>query len=60
MQNWQSEFLAVLSMGVLSIYLRQRGSPDSKPVGPRTASPARRTELARRRRLGDFCRCVWV
>ena len=33
MQNWQSEFLAVGSMTVLSIYLRQRGSPESKPVG---------------------------
>lgn len=33
MQNWQSEFLAVGSMVVLSIYLRQRGSPESKPVG---------------------------
>jgi hypothetical protein len=33
LQNWQSEFLAVLSMAVLSIYLRQRGSPESKPVG---------------------------
>lgn len=32
-QNWQSEFLAVLSMVVLSIYLRERGSPESKPVG---------------------------
>lgn len=32
-QNWQSEFLAVVSMIVLSIYLRQRGSPESKPVG---------------------------
>jgi hypothetical protein len=32
-QNWQSEFLAVASMAVLSIYLRQRGSPESKPVG---------------------------
>ena len=32
-QNWQSEFLAVGSMAVLSIYLRQRGSPESKPVG---------------------------
>jgi hypothetical protein len=26
-------FLAVGSMAVLSIYLRQRGSPDSKPAG---------------------------
>jgi hypothetical protein len=31
-QNWQSEFLALLAMVVLSIYLRQRGSPESKPV----------------------------
>ncbi|HUR09176.1 MAG TPA: DUF6766 family protein [Nonomuraea sp.] len=33
LQNWQSELLAVLSMVALSIYLRQRGSPESKPVG---------------------------
>ena len=33
LQNWQSEFLAIFSMAVLSIYLRQRGSPESKPVG---------------------------
>jgi hypothetical protein len=33
LQNWQSEFLAVGSMVTLSIYLRQRGSPESKPVG---------------------------
>ena len=32
-QNWQSEFLAVASMVVLSVYLRERGSPESKPVG---------------------------
>jgi hypothetical protein len=32
LQNWQSEFLAVGSMAVLAIYLRQRGSPESKPV----------------------------
>ncbi len=39
LQNWQSEFLAVGSMAVLSIYLRQRGSPESKPVGaPHTAT----------------------
>ena len=31
-QNWQSEFLALVSMVVLSIWLRQRGSPESKPV----------------------------
>ena len=32
-QNWQSEFLAVGSLLLLSIYLRQRGSPESKPMG---------------------------
>jgi hypothetical protein len=31
-QNWQSEFIAVLSIVVLSIFLRQQGSPESKPV----------------------------
>ena len=34
-QNWQSEFLAVFSIVVLSIFLRQRGSPESKPVAAR-------------------------
>jgi hypothetical protein len=33
LQNWQSEFLAVGSFAVLAVYLRQRGSPESKPVG---------------------------
>jgi heme exporter protein D len=32
MENWQSEFLAVGSLVVLSIFLRQKGSPESKPV----------------------------
>lgn len=32
LQNWQSEFLALLAMVILSIFLRQRGSPESKPV----------------------------
>ena len=31
-QNWQSEFLAVATIVVLSIFLRQKGSPQSKPV----------------------------
>jgi hypothetical protein len=31
-QNWQSEFLAVGAIVVLTIFLRQRGSPESKPV----------------------------
>jgi hypothetical protein len=33
LQNWQSEFLAIGSFAVFAIYLRQRGSPESKPVG---------------------------
>jgi hypothetical protein len=33
LQNWQSEFLAVGTMAVFTIHLRQRGSPESKPVG---------------------------
>ncbi|MEV4758804.1 DUF6766 family protein [Micromonospora sp. NPDC049559] len=32
MQNWQSEFLAVGALIVLSVFLRQHGSPESKPV----------------------------
>jgi hypothetical protein len=32
LQNWQSEFLAVGALVVLSVYLRQKGSPESKPV----------------------------
>jgi hypothetical protein len=32
-QNWQSEFLAVGTMAAFTIFLRQRGSPESKPVG---------------------------
>lgn len=31
-QNWQSEFLAVASIVILSIWLREKGSPESKPV----------------------------
>lgn len=32
-QNWQSEFLSTAVLIVLSIYLREKGSPESKPVG---------------------------
>jgi hypothetical protein len=35
LQNWQSEFLAVGTMAVFTVYLRERGSPESKPVGSR-------------------------
>ena len=38
-QNWQSEFVAVGAIVVLSIWLRQKGSPESKPV----ASPHEET-----------------
>ena len=38
-QNWQSEFLSIGVLAVLSIFLRQKGSPESKPV----ASPHRKT-----------------
>lgn len=31
-QNWQSEFLSVLTIVVLSVFLRQKHSPQSKPV----------------------------
>lgn len=40
MQNWQSEFLAVASIATLSIFLRQKGSPESKPVAaPHSETP---------------------
>lgn len=33
LQNWQSEFLAIGALLVLSVKLRERGSPESKPIG---------------------------
>jgi hypothetical protein len=36
-QNWQSEFLSVGVLALLGIVLRQRGSPESKPVNARHA-----------------------
>jgi hypothetical protein len=33
LQNWQSEFLAIGSFAIFAVFLRQRGSPESKPVG---------------------------
>jgi len=41
-QNWQSEFFSIGAVVVLSIFLRQHGSPESKPV----ASPHRQTGQA--------------
>jgi hypothetical protein len=31
-QNWQSEFISIWAMVVFSIFLREKGSPESKPV----------------------------
>ncbi|UXM93846.1 DUF6766 family protein [Paenarthrobacter sp. JL.01a] len=31
-QNWQSEFLAAGVLVGASVYLRERGSPETKPV----------------------------
>ncbi len=36
-QNWQSEFLSTAVLAVLTIFLRERGSPESKPVAAPTA-----------------------
>lgn len=38
-QNWQSEFLSIAALVLLGIVLRQKGSPESKPV----AAPDRQT-----------------
>lgn len=40
-QNWQSEFLSIAVLLVLSIYLRERGSPESKPVAAPHAETGR-------------------
>jgi len=42
LENWQSEFLAVGSFVALTVFLRQRGSTQSKPVGAPTTPPASR------------------
>jgi len=39
-ENWESEFLVVGVVALLGIRLRQRGSPESKPVAAPTARPA--------------------
>ena len=38
LQNWQSEFLSIAVLIVLGIFLRERGSPESKPVAAPHAS----------------------
>jgi hypothetical protein len=40
-QNWQTEFLSLAAMVGLTIFLRQRGSPESKPVDPGTRETGR-------------------
>ena len=47
LQNWQSEFLAVGSMAILGVYLRQRGSPESE-AGRRAAHRDGHGELTSR------------
>ena len=32
-ENWESEFLQMAAYVLLTIFLRQKGSPESKPVG---------------------------
>ena len=52
-QNWQSEFVAVGTIVVLSIFLRQKGSPESKPVAApheQTGSSGRRLVASQRTR----------
>ncbi|QAY61925.1 hypothetical protein ET475_16370 [Microbacterium protaetiae] len=44
LQNWQSEFLAVGAMVAFTIYLRQRGSSESKPVGVPHATSSEEAE----------------
>ncbi len=41
-QNWQSEFLSIAAVVVLSIFLRQRASPESKPVAAPHAATGER------------------
>ena len=60
-QNWQSEFLSVAVLLLLSIFLRERGSPESKPVAsphaltgepvepPKRSAPPRRKRVRRAR-----------
>lgn len=52
LQNWQSEFLAVGSMAVLSIYLRQRGSPESSRSARRTTRPPSKADRGLHPNLG--------
>src|SRR6202008_5204661 len=53
MQNWQSEFIAVAAIVGLSIFLRQRGSAESKPV----AEPHRRLVSELVHAAIEFPRC---
>ena len=52
-QNWQSEFLSVGVLIVLSIFLRQKGSPQSKEVDGRTRGKRAPDDGEERRALMD-------
>ncbi|TJW48750.1 MAG: hypothetical protein E5W83_01885 [Mesorhizobium sp.] len=39
-QNWQSEFLSTALLILLAVFLRERGSPESKPVSDRMTRQA--------------------
>ena len=54
-QNWKSEFFAMGVFIVLTVYLRQRGSPQSKPLPPRPTRP-RPEERRRSRRAAGIRR----
>ena len=54
LQNWQSEFLAIGTMAVFSVYFRQRGSPESKPVGAPHAANENQTRTVPGK---DVCLC---
>ena len=56
LENWQSEFLAVGTLAVFTVYLRQRGSPESKPVGAPHDETAASGCAAPEHRLSWFAR----
>jgi hypothetical protein len=49
MENWQSEYLQFTLMILLTVWLLQKGSPESKPLDQSGANPTRRRRLARTR-----------
>ncbi|GAA0869740.1 hypothetical protein GCM10009116_15760 [Brevundimonas basaltis] len=54
-QNWQSKFLSTAVLIVLAIFMRERGSPESKPVGgPTSCHGCRLAALSPSSLVGDF------